>query len=505
MTVHPVIASLGFPWWANLAHYINLLFIGLVIRSGLQIAGAHPRLYWNDGCDPDSAWLKFTKKKVPRDKLYTAMDDEVLVSPVLGLPGGDNLGLGRHWHFFSIIFWVLNGFVYVVLLFVTGEWVSLIPTSWSIVPRAWNTLLIYLSFHIPPASDFRPFDPLQQLAYAGVIFLLAPFMLLTGAALSPAIAARFPWYIKLFGGRQAARSLHFLSMILFVLFILMHTALILIVHFQDNIRNIVLGSASANLGLAIAIAALALIVVAGIYVWAQWQTLRNRRGMQHALGVLVDPVRRALLHRMVSKQEYKQSDISPYFWANGYPPDTEEYKELAEHNFVDWQLEVGGLVVSPLCLSLDDVRMLPKQTQITKHICIQGWSGVAEWGGVPLTEILELCGPKPEAKYVIFTSYQHGKRSYPPGDKASQERPFYEAIDMGMAKHPQTMLAYEMNGLPLPIPHGAPLRLRVETQLGYKMVKYLRSIELVADYTHIGEGQGGFREDVQFYGTSAEI
>jgi sulfoxide reductase catalytic subunit YedY len=162
-------------------------------------------------------------------------------------------------------------------------------------------------------------------------------------------------------------------------------------------------------------------------------------------------------------------------------------------------------VVSPLYLSLDDLRMLPKQTQITKHICIQGWSGVAEWGGVPVTEILQLCGPRPEAKYVIFTSYQHGKRSYPPGDKASQERPFYEAIDMGMAKHPQTILAYEMNGLPLPIPHGAPLRLRVETQLGYKMVKYLRSIELVADYTHLGEGQGGFREDVQFYGTSAEI
>ncbi len=505
MAMHLVIASLGFPWWANLAHYINLLFIGLVIRSGLQIAGAHPRLYWNDGCNPDTAWLSFTRKKVPMGKLYTAMDDEVLVSPVLGLPGGDNLGLGRHWHFFSIIFWVLNGVVYVVLLFVTGEWVSLIPTSWDIFPRAWHTLLIYLSLHIPPASDFRPFDPLQQLTYAGVIFLLAPFMLLTGAALSPAIAARFPWYIKLFGGRQAARSLHFLSMVLFVLFIIMHTALILLVHFQDNIRNIVLGSTSANLGMAIAIAVFALIVVAVIYVWAQWQTLRNRRGMQHALGVLVDPVRRALLHQTVSKQLYKQSDISPYFWVNGYPPDTEEYQELAEHSFVNWRLEVGGLVTNPLCLSLADLRMLPKQTQITKHICIQGWSGVAEWGGVSLTEILSRCEPQPEAKYVIFTSYQHGKRSYPPGDKASQERPFYEALDMGMAKHPQTILAYEMNGSPLPIPHGAPLRLRVETQLGYKMVKYLRSIEFVADYTHIGEGQGGFREDVQYYGTSAEI
>jgi methionine sulfoxide reductase catalytic subunit len=505
MTMHIVIASLGFPWWADLAHYINLLFIGLVIRSGLQIAGAHPRLYWNDGCDPDSAWLNLVRKKVPKDRVYTSMDDEVPVPTWLALPGKDNLGLGRHWHFFSIIFWVLNGVVYVVLLFVTGEWVSLIPTSWSIVPCAWNTLLIYLSFHIPPASDFRPFDPLQQLAYAGVIFLLAPFMLLTGAAMSPAIAARFPWYIKLFGGRQVARSLHFLSMIAFVLFILIHTALILIVHFQDNIRNIVLGSTSANLGLAIAIAVLALIVVAVIYVWAQWQTLRNRRGMQHALGFLVDPVRKALLQRGVSRQHYKQSDISPYFWVNGRPPESDEYKHLAQHNFLDWKLEVSGLVANPTAFSLEDLRKLPKQTQITKHNCIQGWSGVAEWGGVPLTEVLKFCGALPEAKYVVFTSYQLGKQSVKPELKEAQTQTFYEALSMEMAKHPQTILAYEMNGQPLPIPHGAPLRLRVETQLGYKMVKYLRSIELVADYTHIGEGQGGFREDVQFYGTSAEI
>ena len=136
MTMHIVIASLAFPWWVGLTHYINLLFIGLVIRSGIQIAGAHPRLYWNDGCDPDSAWLNLVRKKVPRDRLYTAMDDEVPVPTWLALPGKDSLGLGRHWHFFSIIFWVLNGVAYVVLLFATGEWTRLIPTSWSIFPAA---------------------------------------------------------------------------------------------------------------------------------------------------------------------------------------------------------------------------------------------------------------------------------------------------------------------------------------------------------------------------------
>jgi methionine sulfoxide reductase catalytic subunit len=164
MHIPIVIASLGFPAWLRVTHFINLLFIGLLIRSGLQILGAHPRLYWNESCKPESAWLKFTRNKVPKNTLYTSMDDEVPMSPLLALPGGDNLGLGRLWHFLSVIFWVLNGFIYVILLFASGEWSRLIPTSWSIVPRAWDTLLTYLSFHIPPISDFRPYDPLQQLA-----------------------------------------------------------------------------------------------------------------------------------------------------------------------------------------------------------------------------------------------------------------------------------------------------------------------------------------------------
>jgi sulfoxide reductase catalytic subunit YedY len=505
MGMHTVIASLDFPVWLRVSHFINLLFIGLLIRSGLQILGAHPRLYWNDGCKPESAWLSLTRRKIPKDKLYTSMDDEVPVSPILALPGKDNLGLGRHWHFFSVIFWVLNGVIYVVLLFATGEWSRLLPTSWDIVPHAWNTLLTYLTFHIPPASDFRPYDPLQQLAYAGVVFLLGPLMLLTGAAMSPAIEARFPWYIKIFGGRQVARSLHFLSLLAFIAFILVHTALVLIVHFADNIRNIVLGTTQSSFTLAVVIALVALVFVAAVYVWASWYTLRHKRRVQHALGAVVDPTRKLLLHDVTSKQDYKESDISPYFWVNGRPPVEEKFERLAADNFVDWRLEVGGLVINPLSLSLEDLQKQPKQKQITKHNCIQGWSGVGEWGGVPLTEILKFCGALPEAKYVVFTSYQHGAQAYPNGTQEEKEQVFYEVIDRELAEHPQTILAYEMNGEPLPLEHGAPLRLRCETQLGYKMVKYLRSIELVADYHTIGQGRGGYREDIQFYGKGAEI
>ena len=500
-----VIASFGFPLWLRVEHYINLLFLGLMIRSGIQILAAHPRLYWKDSCDPEKEWIKFTSQKASKDKLYTSMDDEVPVSPMLALPGEDNLGLGRQWHFFVAIFWLLNGIIYVVLLFATGEWARLIPTSWSIIPAAWHTFLTYITFHIPPASDFNPYDPLQQLTYAAIVFLLAPFMLLTGAAMSPSIEARFPWYLKIFGGKQSARSLHFLSLLAFVGFVIVHTALVLIVHFQDNIRNIVFGNVHASFTAAIVIAVIALLFVAAVYVWASWYSLRHKRRMQHALGAVVDPIRKFLLHHETSKQHYKPSDISSYFWVNGRPPDTEEYRQLAQNNFVDWKLEVCGLVEQPLQLSLANLQAMPEQTQITKHNCIQGWSGIAEWRGVCVSEVLKLCKPLPNAHYLVFVSYQKGRGSVKPELLEAQQHIFYEVIDMELANHPQTILAYEMNGKLLPILHGAPLRLRVETLLGYKMVKYLRSIELVEDYSHVGQGQGGFREDFQYYGRGAEI
>lgn len=513
MSMSVVIASLAFPLWIRLTHYINILFIGLMIRSGIQILSAHPRLYWSNRSEPNNRWfkftrnqwIKFTKAKLPDDKLYTSMDDERQVSPWIGLPGKDNLGLGRHWHFFVAIFWILNGAVYIILLFTSGEWSRLIPTSWDIFPRAWQTFLTYASFHIPPAGDFRPFDPLQQLAYAGVVFILGPFLIVTAAAQSPAIEAHFPWYVKIFGGRQSARSLHFLGLAAMIAFIIVHTALVFIVHFQDNVRNIVLGTTSSSFALAGTIAIIALIVVAAIYAWASVYSLKHKRQMQHALGKVVDPTRKALLHDEASRQHYKPEDITRYFWVNGDPPDTDEYERLVEHNFEDWRLDICGLVEHPLHLSLEDLRALPKQTQMTLHNCIQGWSGIAEWGGVCLSEIMQLCKPTPDARYLVLTSYQKGRSAVKPELQEAQDHTFYGTLDMELAHHPQTILAYEMNGEPLPIPHGAPLRLRVETQLGYKMVKYLRSIEFVKDYSHIGEGQGGFREDFQYYGRGAEI
>ena len=500
-----VVASLTFPLWIRVTHYINILFLFFMIRSGIQILAAHPRLYWTDSSDPKTAWLKFTRKQVPKDQLYTAADSEIEASPWLALPGGGNLGLGRHWHFFSLIFWILNGVVYVALLFLTGEWSRLIPTSWDIFPHAWESLVTYVTLHVPPESAFRPYDGLQQLTYAGVVFLLTPFMILLGAAMSPSIEAHYPWYVRLFGGKQGARSLHFLGMVAFTLFVVVHVTLVLVVHFQDNIRNIVLGSSQGSVSEAVILAIIALLVIFAIHVWATLYTRGHLRQMQQVLGRVADPLYTFFLARQSSNQNYTPAQITSYFWINGRPPETEEYKQEVAHTFADYKLEVSGLCARSLHLSLEDIHRLPQQEQITLHNCIQGWSGIAKWTGVPLTEILTLCEPSPRAKYVVFWSYQTGKQAYKEVPEEKQDRFFYETLSLDIVKHPQTILAYAMNDTPLTIEHGAPLRLRCETQLGFKMVKYLRKIELVEEYSHIYDGQGGFREDIQYFAMEAGI
>ncbi len=158
-------------------------------------------------------------------------------------------------------------------------------------------------------------------------------------------------------------------------------------------------------------------------------------------------------------------------------------------------MRVGGLVELPAEYTLGDVQSMPGTTQITKHVCIQGWSAIAQWRGAPLTEILSRSRPTAAARYLVFRSHQL--------DETGQ--PFYESLAIELARHPQTILAYEMNGEPLTVPHGAPLRLRVETQLGFKMVKWLSSIELVAEYRGIADGQGGSREDNMYYDAGAGI
>ncbi|MGA7236263.1 MAG: molybdopterin-dependent oxidoreductase, partial [Bryobacteraceae bacterium] len=180
----------------------------------------------------------------------------------------------------------------------------------------------------------------------------------------------------------------------------------------------------------------------------------------------------------------------------------ETYLSMVRDQFASYVLQVGGLVENKLRLTMAELRTMPKQTQITKHCCIQGWSGVAEWSGVPLGHIVGLCRPLPIARYIVFYAFDNKSTSEP---HAQGPGHFYGTIRLELADDPQTILAYEMNGEPLPIDHGAPLRLRLETQLGFTMVKYIRAIEFVESYANIGKGQGGWREDYQYFSQEAGI
>ncbi|MBA3234154.1 MAG: molybdopterin-dependent oxidoreductase, partial [Propionibacteriales bacterium] len=482
-------AAGDFPGWLRATHLLNVLFLTLLVRSGLEILSSFPKLYWTDHCTPGREWLRLTRRPLPQGRSWTALEEEEEWSPWLALPGGSKLGLGRHWHFAAVLGWVVTGTAYVALLFAADEWRRLVPTSWSVFGNAWDDLITYLSFALPPPGD--PYGPLQQLAYFGIVFLLAPLTIATGAAMSPALAGRFPGYVRLFGGKQIARSLHFACLAGFVLFTVVHTMLVVLHGLPAGLAAVLLDSETGSHRLAILLGALTLVLVLAANVLATVGTRAYPRRAQRALGALVDPIQRALSHRLVSNQVYEPADISPYLRINGRPPAGDPYAEHAGSGFRKWRLNVGGLVQRPLSLSLKELRQLERREQVTKHNCIQGWSGVAAWSGVPLALVLDLCVPLSEASYLVL--YAFDDKALTGVGAEPRTGLFYGAIDLALARQPQTILAYEFNGEPLPVERGAPLRLRLENQLGFKMVKWIDRIELVASFSEVGEGQGGWK------------
>ena len=220
--------------------------------------------------------------------------------------------------------------------------------------------------------------------------ILLPLMLVTGLAMSPGMDAAFPILLDVLGGRQTARTIHFISASFIVIFVAVHL------------------------------------------------------------------------------------------------------KAHAANGFADWKLVVGGLVEQKLELSLADLRAMPSRTQITRHDCVEGWSCIGKWKGVPLSALLETAKLKPDARYIVFYCADDL------GGTGTEDGKYYESIALVDAFHAQTILAYEMNDQTLPVPHGAPLRLRVERQLGYKMAKYVMRIEAVDEIAAIRGGRGGFWEDLGY-------
>lgn len=199
---------------------------------------------------------------------------------------------------------------------------------------------------------------------------------------------------------------------------------------------------------------------------------------------------RALTDRNALAKEFTEADLSPRFRSNGVRnPGTAEYAAFAADGFSSWRLQLSGMFAKPVALSLAHIRSMPSRQQITRHDCVEGWSAIGKWRGVPLRTILNAAGLRNTARYLVFHC----------ADTNGGARPYYESIDMIDAFHPQTILAYMLNDRPLPVANGAPLRLRVERHLGYKHAKYLMAIEAVDRLDNIYGGKGGYWEDVANY------
>jgi methionine sulfoxide reductase catalytic subunit len=479
---------LGVPAWARWQHFFNLFFMLFILRSGLQILSDHPRLYWTRHCTPGRDWFRI-QKPVPPDPLWTAKQDSISLPGQVGLPGlRHSIGLARWWHLGMDALWLLNGLIFYILLFSTSQWKRLVPTSWHVFPNAASVAIQYLSLDWPRENGWVAYNGMQLLAYFVTVFIAAPAALVTGLGMSPALSTRFKRVSRLLS-IQTARSLHFLVFCWFLLFILVHVSLVFTTGLLTNLNHINAGrNDNSWLGFWVFVGWMVVVVVA--WVAATPLTLRHPRLVQRIGFALVGPVQRLFEHVDVSPGQYGEKDISPYFWHNGVYPNSPEYQTVAVGDFADYRLHIGGLVANPVVLSMDDLRRLPYHEQITQHFYIQGWSGVAKWGGVSMATILDLVRPDREARWVVFYSLGEG----------SDGGTYYDAHPIEHMRNKLTMLAYHMNGAPLSYGHGAPLRLRNEVELGFKQVKWIGGIEFVAHFAGIGSGFGGYNQDHEFFG-----
>ena len=491
--VHPGIAqsapsvNSGFPWWLQLQHFLNIFFMLFIMRSGLQILADHPRLYWGRDCTPGRDWFRF-QIPVRKGRIWTAKDDSVTLPTWLGIPGlRHTLGLSRWWHFSVNLLWLINGVAFYILLFSTDQWRRLVPMTWEVFPAALTTAIQYASLNFPADEGWTRYNGLQQLSYFVTVFIAAPVSIVTGLMQSPAISNALGWFGRLFN-RQMMRSVHFVSFAWFIGFILVHVAMVFVTGIRQNTNHMFAGVDDTSwTGFPLFLLAMAILVAS--WLIASPFTIRYARFVQRT-GALMIGWLMGWAEGWDPRSQLTKKDISPYFWPNGTMPNSKEFDDLVAQNFASYRLRVGGLVEIPQEFTLTDLKAMQKQEQITTHFCIQGWSGVAEWGGVPVRFILDLVKPTPDARYAVFYSLADG---------ADGGR-YYDVHKIENMSNELTILAYEMNWEPVSVLHGAPLRLRCENELGFKMVKWIAAIDFVHDFADLGAGQGGYNEDHEFYG-----
>jgi DMSO/TMAO reductase YedYZ molybdopterin-dependent catalytic subunit len=207
--------------------------------------------------------------------------------------------------------------------------------------------------------------------------------------------------------------------------------------------------------------------------------------LHNAIGA-VQPLNHAVIGTRGMAKLYRESDIDRDFRMNGFdPPSDPIYSAFVTSGYRQYRLVVDGLVDRPSSLTLAELRAMPLLTQITRHDCVEGWSAIGKWTGVRMADILALVAPQLGARYVIFHCM----------DKSEEGAPYYESLDLHEAAHPQTLLSLDLNDKPLDVNHGAPVRLRIPTQLGYKSAKWVQRIEVASSFAKIQGGKGGYWED----------
>lgn len=253
-------------------------------------------------------------------------------------------------------------------------------------------------------------------------------------------------------------------------------------------NHIVMGTDDFRpIGMVLGFVGIAVVILA--WVAAHYISWWFPRKLQEAQEAVTYPLLLVSLNRFQPREHYRKDQISPHFWPNGKLPVRDDWKHLAVEDFRDYKLKIGGLVANPAELTLSDLRALGMETFITMHQCIQGWSGIAEWSGVPMKKVIELVKPGNTAKTVAF--YSFGPSLF--------EDIYYDTQSLENVLKAECILALEMNGAPLTATYGSPLRLRVENQLGYKMVKWIERIEFIESEKQVGKGQGGTNEDDEYF------
>jgi thiosulfate reductase cytochrome b subunit len=455
----------------RVTHWISALsFLGLVL-SGIAILLAHPRLYWGESGG------------VGTPSLIDLPLPFVLDVPIRGP--------GRYLHFLFAWVTVFTGLVYVARGLAARHFGrNLLPARDQLTLAAIGQVIRkHLRFERSSEAELATYNVLQRLSYTTVVFVLFPAVIWTGLAMSPAVTSVVPFLVTALGGQQTARTIHFFVACSLVLFLLVHVALVWQTGFRRRMRAMITGRGAAMPDAIVSAAfsrrewikaglgALAGVGAVGVSVRLLDRCgliPANHRGIYGLSETLTYAGQRLLTKLPSMAREFDRGQISSVIPVNGKAPKTEPYQGLMAGGFADWRLQIDGMVARPSSLSLSELKAFPSRSHITHQACEEGWSFIAEWTGVPLSHVLEGVGILPEARYVFFFTFDG----------------WWDSIDMEDALHPQTLLAYAMNGPELPLDHGAPLRLKVARQLGYKNLKYLSRITVTDSAKGIGDGLG---------------